>query len=399
MDLNDERMCTVATGDFQTYSDDEHQAAAEVLAGIRNRADPTLRALIAAAESAGAAGTPRSPGELFAVAAEVADADRAPFWLDYLVAEGHLTAGQRQQLAAEGAVSTLGLLLRRAELAGFDPYQVLRAAVTDRSLDGAGHLTEAIQDRITKSVTLDPIGDSYASWVPKVANPAWAAYLDSLAAAADARRIELGTETASQPPQWAIEALGPIPSGLFERAEWEQRAGIVAAHRELTGHDDPAVALGPATKVGQLEHYASWRAAWRALGWPDAGADEAQMSARQLEVRIRAYDRELTWAPAYVAHWLVGTRQAAAQQRETGTKRLVEAADAANPEMQARLESEAAEAAALAEHFDARVAELEFCHGARAQWLAHTAQTRANAYRARHEQAIRLNAEQSLSNE
>ena len=42
----------------------------------------------------------------------------------------------------------------------------------------------------------------------------------------------------------------------------------MAAHRELTDHDDQATALGAAPKAGQIETHASWRAAWRAWTGP-----------------------------------------------------------------------------------------------------------------------------------
>jgi hypothetical protein len=86
--------------------------------------------------------------------------------------------------------------LRRAELAGHDPKQVLTDAVTDKSLDGARQITNVIHHRITETTTLDPIGTTYADWVPAVDDPQWHTYLATLAAAADARRAELGRATA-----------------------------------------------------------------------------------------------------------------------------------------------------------------------------------------------------------
>src|SRR5439155_1619526 len=103
-----------------------------------------------------------------------------------------------------------------------------------------------------------------------VEDPQWQAYLASLAADADSRRVDLGRATSEEPPQWALEAFGPVPdeADVDNRREWEERAGTVAAHRELTSHDDATSALGPAPTHGQVEQYASWRAAWHALGAP-----------------------------------------------------------------------------------------------------------------------------------
>ncbi len=75
----------------------------------------------------------------------------------------------------------------------------------------------------------DPVGDTYADWIPHVEDPEWRTYLVSLAATADARRAQLGDALADAPPQWAVEALGPVPQDTDERQEWKQQVGSVAA--------------------------------------------------------------------------------------------------------------------------------------------------------------------------
>jgi hypothetical protein len=330
----------------------------------------------------------RTPAELLADAAELATAGRTARWLDQLTADGHITAGQRVALAAEDGSTTLTSLLRRAELAGHNPYQVLLDAITSRPLDDARQLTNVVNHRITTAVALDPVGVTYADWIPQVDDPAWHTYLTELAEAADDRRAELGHAVVTNPPQWAVEALGPVPAGFAARDRWQNRAGAVAAHRELTGHTDETTALGPAPKPGRVEEYASWRAAWRALGRPDADRAEAEMSDGQLRVRIRANDREQTWAPRYVANDLAGTRQSAAQHRATAALRTAEA-ETADPADRARLGCEAADATALADLLDTQAAALDEADTARADWYAHTAETRAAADRACAELAAR----------
>jgi hypothetical protein len=187
--------------------------------------------------------------------------------------------------------------------------------------------------------------------------------------------------------------LGEVPKlGTEGRARWEESAATAAAHRELVDHDDPTDALGPAPKPGQTEAYASWRAAWRALGRPEADRAEAEMSTGQLRVRIRAYDREQAWAPPYVANELAGTRQAADKHRQDAAVRRAEAAAAATAgdnETAAQRQREAADAAALADALDTRAGELEQADDVRARWYAHTAETRAAADRASAELAAR----------
>jgi conjugative relaxase-like TrwC/TraI family protein len=375
-----------------TVADAVHRNPLSVLANAMEAAEPDRSALAVAVEAASHAGSVSTAAELLADAAELATAGRTCGWLDQLAAAGHLSAEQRIALAVEDGGTTLTRVLRRAELAGHDPHQVLVDAVTSRSLEGARQLANVLHKRITDSVTLDPIGDTFADWIPRLDNPAQHAYLATLAAAADARRVQLAAEVAIAPPQWAVEALGPVPEGAEERVEWEERAGIVAAHRELSDHDDPATALGAAPKPGQVEAYASWRAAWRALGRPEADRAEQEMSDGQLHARIRAYEREQTWGPRYVANELAGTSQAAARHRHTATLRAAEGA-AADPEDRARLAAEAAEAAALADILDTRAAQLQEADDARASWLVHTAETRAAADRARTELSARRAAD------
>ena len=372
-----------------------HRDPMSVLAATLEAAEPERSALATAVESAEEAASVRTPAELLADAAELATAGRTSRWFDQLLASGQLDQAQRVALAVEDGATTLTRLLRRVELAGHDPKRVLEDAVTCRPLEDARQLTNVLHHRITESVSLDPVGMSYADWIPAVEDPQWHAYLSTLAADADSRRADLGRATAEDAPQWAIEAFGPVPevADIDGRREWEERAGAVAAHRELTGYDDPSTPLCQAPKSGQVEQYASWRAAWRALGRPEADRDELEMSDGQLRVRIRAAEREEAWAPRYVAQELAGTRQAVDSHRATAALRAAEAATTADAVARERLEQEAAEAAALAEVLDERAEQLAVADEARAQWLAHTAWTRAAAERAAAELAARGVAE------
>jgi conjugative relaxase-like TrwC/TraI family protein len=365
-----------------------HRSPAAVLAGVLEAAETSKSALATATESAEENRSVRTPAELLDDAIELATAGRTSQWLDRLVDDELLTPRQRATLAAEDGATTLARVLRRVELAGRDPEHVLRTAVAERDLDNVRQLTNVLHHRIAGGRRLDPVADSYAERVPHVDDPGWRRYLDALAAAADERRDDLGAELAKDPPQWAVEAWGAPPEAGQDRAAWERRAGLVASHRELTGHDDDTTALGVPPKPGQVEAYASWRSAWRALGRPEADRDELEMSEGQLRVRVRAYDREKTWAPPYVANELAATRQTAERHRNTAALRTAEAATAAGEE-RARLEREAAESDALARTLDARAAELQVADGARSRWLVHTAATRAEADRSSAELSAR----------
>ena len=372
-----------------------HRPPAAVLAGVFETSVPQRSALAQAVASATEAESMRTPGELFADAAQIATAGRTASWLDQLVNDGHLTPDQRVAVAVEDGAATLTGLLRRVELAGHDPQQTLTDAVTRRTLDDARQITGVLHTRISDRVSLDPTGDTFSEWIPKVADPQWQTYLTTLAATADERRNELGRAAAADPPNWAVQALGapPTQDHVKARAAWEDRAASIAAYRELVGHEDEADPLGPAPKAGQVETYAAWRSAWHALGRPEADRAEAEMSTGQLRVRIRAYDREKAWAPDYVADQLAGTRQTADKHRQDATLWEAQAAATAEHHSAARLRNEAARSAALAETLEERARQLTEADEARAAWYAHTAETRAAAERA----AVELSSRQAAS--
>ncbi|GLZ49229.1 hypothetical protein Acsp06_54140 [Actinomycetospora sp. NBRC 106375] len=368
-----------------------HRDPVAVMAGIVTRDDggASVSALTTATESATESGSTRTAGELFSDAAHLAATERTGRWLDQLVAEGTITGHDRARLAAEDGAVSLTRILRRAEIAGRDPENVLREAVTDRPLDGARNLTNVVHGRIRDAHTFDPDGRSWADWTPSTGRADWDQYLTALADAADRRSAELGEELASTSPTWLTDALGPVPESLAERDQWQDRASTVAAWRELSGYDDAEDALGAAPGPGKVEAYASYRAAWRALGRPEIDREELEMSDGQLRVRVRAHERESAWAPRYVANELAGTHQAATRADQDAQLRRAEADAATDPDERHRLSAEADQTSTLATTLSARATELDALDEARSRWLAHTAGTRSAAERAKAELAAR----------
>jgi conjugative relaxase-like TrwC/TraI family protein len=331
----------------------------------------------------------RTLNERFSDACEVATAGRTAAILDQLVDEQVLTRAQRSALAADEGMISLERVLRQAEIAGHDPRRVLRNAAARRDLDNARSLASVLHHRISDTVDLHPASDRYTDWIPAVDHPAWQRHLRELAEAADTRRDQLGHHTAADAPPWAVGAFGTVPQDDAQRERWAERASAVAAHRELAEHADPHVALPGPPKRGQVEAYASWRAGWRALGHDEATREEAELSDGQLRVRVRAYEREKTWQPDYVAPDLAGTTQAAQRHRDTATLREADAHHETDPKRRGQLEREAAEASALADLLDRQAAQLEKADEVRAVWYAHTAGTRVAADRARDELGCR----------
>jgi conjugative relaxase-like TrwC/TraI family protein len=354
-----------------------------VLEEILEKATPERSASTTAAEDAAEAANVQTPLDRVRAACEVAVTERTARWLDQLAADGHLTDDQRRRLAAEDGGRKLSPLLRRLEMAGHDAEAVLTGAVAAKSLDGSHEVSNVIYKRLTNlDLDLDPRGNRFSDWTPRIGNPGFDRYLAVVAGAADARRDELGAQTAEQAPQWATDAFGPVPTAPQQLADWTARAGQVAVYREQMGHEDPVQAIGQPPKPGLVEPYAAWRAAWRALGRPDTDTDEQHMSDGRLRLRVRAYEREQAWAPPSVANKLAGTIQAAEHHHQTATLRTAEADAATEPGERAKLLREAHGHTALARMLGNEVPTLRELDQTHQEFVEHTAGSRFAAQRA-----------------
>jgi len=386
-----------ATGETHTVA--ERDAAAVLADAIRPpETDPNRTALTEAEHAADRArSTMTQVDPMLAVIAEDLTG-RTAMLLDRLAADGTLPEHHRVALAADEARGTLDQLVRTAELAGHDPAQVLRDAVTATPLDGAASVAQVLHFRIRTALEgkLDPHVGSYTDLIPRSVREDPDAVnrggLHALAEAADLRRADLGAQLAADPPQWAREALGPVPDTAADpagRAVWEQRAGWAGSYRELVDHDDVADPLGAAPPAGLVEKHAVFRAAHHALDLPAAGADEEQMSEGQLRARVVAAHREEVWAPRYVADELDATHEALRTARTDATVWAARAA--AEPDTHAAEQLRAAaqtahdQAVQLAEQVDA----LTAADDARSLWLIETAVTRDRGERARQALGLR----------
>jgi hypothetical protein len=170
---------------------------------------------------------------------------RTAVWLDQITAEGLLSPEQRVALAADAGAEQLSRLLRVVEQAGHDPQASLRTAITASSLDDARSLDRVLYTRVAAQHRGDLAPRTDGTTLPVDTPQTWRPYLETLTELADERRRKLGEQTAEQAPQWAVEALGPVPTDAADRAEWTRRAGITAAHREATKWTDDTVAIGP----------------------------------------------------------------------------------------------------------------------------------------------------------
>jgi hypothetical protein len=257
--------------------------------------------------------------------------------------------------------------------------------VAARALDGAKSPARVLHGRIADELrgSLTPRLTSYSDLIPPRLPEDTRARLQQLADRADDRRHELGERTAVEAPQWAREALGPVPDDPIARADWEHAAGWAAAHRELAGHTDEADPLGAAPPAVLAEQHAAWRAAHDALHLPDGGGDEDELTDGHLRGRVRAMEREETWAPRYVGDDLAAAEHAAQRHRADAQVWAARAETVQDPDDAQRLRDDAAKAQAEADALAERVADLDAADLARARWYAATAATRDAATRAR----------------
>jgi hypothetical protein len=292
--------------------------------------------------------------------------------LDQLVADGLLSPENRARLGADQSAEHLSQLLRAAEQAGYDPLEVLRDAVAQRSLDDADSVAQVLSHRITSSHDVDTASPERV--VPARLPAAHAEYLGVLHELTDERTRELGSSVAEEQHAWALKAFGPVPDDAVDRLEWEAKAGQVAAYREAAGFDDSARPLPSAPGLTSTEKRAAWWSAWEALGRPTEQRAEAAMSDGQLRARVSAWQREQQWAPPHADAALRDAELRAAEARTEAI--LAESAGELD---------RAAEVRAEAEHLAAIARGTSSVGDARAAWAAETAVTRELAERAERE--------------
>jgi len=210
-----------------------------------------------------------------------------------------LSPGHRQPLSHRAR--WLFRTLDAAELAGLDPAEVIRTAITSRDLAGSRDITAVIDARIRQRI--DPLlpqpQSPWASRVPHLPDPARQAYLTEIAALMDDRTRRLGQHTAQTAPAWAITALGPVPADPAARRDWARKAAPIAAYREMYRYDHPADPIGPEPSRQAPDQRASWHQAFAALGRA-AGPDVRAMPDGRLWLLRDSYTTQTAWAPRHV---------------------------------------------------------------------------------------------------
>jgi hypothetical protein len=191
--------------------------------------------------------------------------------------------------------------LHTAELAGLNPAEVLRTAITARDLAGSRDIAAVIDARIRLRVDslLPQLQGSWTSRVPQLPDPARQAYLTEVAVMMDDRTRRLGQHTARTASAWAITALGPVPADPAARRDWERTAAPIAAYREMYGYDHPGDPIGPEPSQRAPDQRAAWQQAFLALG-PAAGPGVRAMPDGRLWLLRDTYTAQTAWAPRHV---------------------------------------------------------------------------------------------------
>jgi conjugative relaxase-like TrwC/TraI family protein len=358
----------------------------------------------------------------------IACRERLDRHLDQLTAACVLDEQTRARLSADQGTEHLSRLLRAVEQAGQNPRQVLTDAITDpRGFTGVDSVAQILSHRITGGrplphpTTGEPITTDHGGAagtdrsappqpeagrglpVPQDIAAPMAEHLEHLNRRIGQRAAALAERLAEDPPVWAREALGPVPTDEAARADWLKRAGTIAAHREATDWSHPQQPIGTMPGLAATERRASHTAAWEALGRPEAGLDETAMSEGQLRCRVRAGITERAWAPMHADDALraAETGHEAARQAAALTRaRADHALTSGDLDTAEQLRILAGEQEQLAEAKERLIDPLTTASDTRRGWAATSTVTFAEEQRAREElqrRGLPLDAGQDLT--
>ena len=285
-------------------------------------------------------------------------------------------------LAAEAGYDRLVRAVHAADLRGHDP-EVLLDEVVPRTLADADSVADVLRYRINRTVAdgraperdVQP-GDWTTYTAPLLGTAGQ--YAHELEVAASARQAALGEAAAVEQPAW-VHVLGPVPDAMqdpYERAVWEQRAGIIAGYRELAGVPPEQTSLGaPPSRERPLAH-ALYQQAAHAAGHQlqEGDRDVALLADAELYALREQWTREQAWAPEWVADELAAAYERSAdaeQEADLTAARLAQMP----PDAPGRdwVQHQHDSAVRDAELYLERAQQLEDVHHARLGWADATA--------------------------
>ncbi len=267
-----------------------------------------------------------------------------PIWSDVcaqVLAERHrdvlveaLGREKARTVSDDEAAPALWRLLQQGQDEGHDIVTLLREAAVSRELDSAESLAKVLHHRVERRLAgrvperaVLPERELRGSYVERTPEPDGLAtpsslvgtdgrldYARRVAAAMDRRVETLGERMAEERPDWAVAALGEVPTDPDERGAWTRRAGLVEAYREqyvsAGGYGDVADPIGFApSRTRSPERYYDWRLADAALGQPDRTRDVARLSEADLRQAVETWAARKSAAPAHVGDELRRARR------------------------------------------------------------------------------------------
>ncbi len=308
------------------------------------------------------------------------------------------------QVTGEEGWPRLVRAVREAELAGHHVPALLAGAIEGRPLDGAHAVSDVLRWRV-RVLAADRVPEQlvgagdWTALAPPTDGPV-GQFSHELAVRAQDRQHELGQAALETPPAWALAQLSPpptydalaaqvdtgvpVPVGAVDevaaaRVEWAQRAGAVAAYRELRGIAEDATSIGAAPSREQEFHRQMWTQAAEALGpAADAGAvDYRTLADLDLYAVRERWTREQAWAPEYVAAEMRTAYELGREYREDAALAGARLAtlEPEDPEWEATAE-QLARSDRLAELQLERARQLDEIHHARGGWYATTEEAR-----------------------
>jgi hypothetical protein len=286
--------------------------------------------------------------------------------------------GHRQPLSHQAR--WLYRTLHAAELAGLDPAEAIRTAITSRDLAGSRDIAAVLDARIRPRINPlvpQPQGP-WTSRVPNLPDPSRRTYLTQIAALMDDRTQRLGQHTAQTTPAWAIQALGPVPANPAARQDWARKAASIAAYREMYRYDHPGDPIGPEPSHQAPDQRATWYQAFAVIS-PASQPDVRAMPGGRLWLLRDSYAAQTAWAPRHVGKELRLSRLGAFDAA-LGVIRAEAEADAARKtgdhDRAARHEHLAASYRAMRDHYQQQEQDFARAMADRQEWEQTTAGSR-----------------------
>jgi len=189
----------------------------------------------------------------------IAQAAQAERWNTLLEHSG-LTDEQLQQVRASGAHGPLLIAFRDADSRGLDLESSLPRLVQARSLANADDPASVLHERVERWIYAScsrrpPRTNLIAGLIPRalgVTDPDFAHALNERDKALEHRARLLAEKAVTDRVGW-LRQLGSPPVDPTRRAEWMRAISTVAAYRELWNITADDQALGPPSRIGDLD--------------------------------------------------------------------------------------------------------------------------------------------------